>query len=343
MQTITLRQPDDWHVHLRDGEALGMTVPDSARCFGRISVMPNLTPPVHAPSDAAAYLKRIEGRIPEGSQLTPLLSLYLNAESQPDWARVVREEAHLLAFKYYPQGATTHSEAGVRNAEAIFPILEAMQAHDVPLQMHGEVTHAEVDIFDREKRFLDEVLSPILHHFPKLRVVLEHITTLDAVAFVRAHAGRMAATITPHHLLLNRNDLLVGGIKPHHYCLPVLKRRSHQKALIEAATSGEPCFFLGSDSAPHTRAQKESACGCAGIYSANACIEWYATVFNETGHLDRLENFASRYGAEFYQLPLNTGSITLSQEAWSIPESLPMGNDACIPLGAGEACTWKLV
>lgn len=343
MQRLTLSQPDDWHVHLRDGDALAMTVPDSARCFGRVAVMPNLTPPVHSPKDAMAYWQRIQSHIPPESHFTPLLSLYLNAQSDPDWVRVVREEPHLLAFKYYPQGATTHSDAGVQDAKAIRPILEAMQTHGVPLQVHGEVTHHEVDIFDREKRFLDEILSPMLADFPQLRVVLEHITTQEAVAFVRAHGDRMGATITPHHLLLNRNDLLVAGIKPHHYCLPILKRNTHQAALIEAATSGESCFFLGSDSAPHARTQKESACGCAGIYSANACIEWYATVFEQAGRLDRLEDFSSHFGAAFYQLPRNTGSITLEKAAWHIPETLPMGDEVCIPLRAGQNCNWKVV
>lgn len=341
-QTMRMRAPDDWHVHLREGAMLATTVKHTAARFVRASVMPNLKDPVKSPTQALSYLAQISAHIPEDQSFTPMLSLYLCDDTQAEWIEQVKAHPQLLAFKYYPAGATTNAAQGVSQAERIYPILEVMEKQGVPLQIHGEVTDAEVDIFDREARFIDSHLTEIIRRFPNLSVILEHITTKDAVDFVADQSGKVAATITPHHLLFNRNDLLVGGIHPHHYCLPILKRQQHQQALIKAATSGKPCFFLGSDSAPHTQDRKESACGCAGIYSAHAGIELYAHMFDQAGHLDKLEAFASKFGADFYQLPRNTTSITLQAKSWQIPASYPMGDTCIVPCCAEEWLSWSL-
>lgn len=340
--TLRMRAPDDWHVHLREGDMLTTTVQHTAKRFARAGVMPNLRDPVKSPAQALAYLVDINAHTPKGSHFTPMLSLYLCDNSKADWVEQLKTHPQLLAFKYYPAGATTHAAQGVSKAERIYPILEAMEQHDVPLQIHGEVTDPNVDIFDREARFIEEVLAPICNRFANLRVILEHITTKDAVDFVASHKGPVAATITPHHLLLNRNDLLVGGIHPHHYCLPILKRNTHQQALIKAATSGKPCFFLGSDSAPHAQHRKESACGCAGIYSAHAGIELYAEAFDKAGKIDKLEDFASTFGAAFYQLPRNNTHITLQKTPWQVPDSIPAGKHQIIPCYAGRTLHWSL-
>lgn len=342
MQTLTITRPDDLHLHLRDGAAMRSVIGDSARRFGRAIIMPNLKPPVVTTADALAYRERILAALPAGADFRPLMTLYLTEQTVPEEIKRARDTGQVYAVKYYPAGATTHSDRGVRRVENVYPVLEAMQETGMPLLMHGEVTDADVDIFEREQVFIDRILVPLLDRFPALRMVLEHITTREAADFVRGGPDRLAATITPHHLLLNRNALFAGGLRPHHYCLPVLKAERHRQAIVSAATSGHPRFFLGTDSAPHARAAKENACGCAGIYSAHNAIELYADVFERTGRLERLEDFASRYGAEFYGLPRNHGTITLEQKAWTVPETLPFGDESVVPLGAGEMCRWKL-
>ncbi len=343
MDQLTITRPDDWHVHLRDGAALGLTCTDMARYFGRVIVMPNLTPPVTTVADAAAYRERIIGAM-EGlpRQFEPLMTLYLT--DQTDAAEIQRaaESEFVHAVKLYPAGATTNSDAGVAKLDALYPTLEAMEKADLPLLIHGEVTDGEIDIFDREKVFIERHLAPISERFPALRVVLEHITTRDAVEFVSASGPNVAATITPHHLMFNRNDMLVGGIRPHYYCLPILKRNTHQQALVEAATSGNPKFFLGTDSAPHARRAKETSCGCAGVYSGHAAIEFYAAVFARENALERLESFASHFGADFYRLPRNSDTITLRRESWPVAETLQLGEEALTPLAAGEALPWQV-
>ncbi len=343
MNTLTISQPDDWHLHLRDGAAMRDVVADSARQFGRAMIMPNLKPPVTTVAEALAYQQRILAALPEDSPFEPLMTLYLTEQTPIDEIRRAAATPGVYAIKLYPAGATTHSEAGVSALETLYPVLEAMQRHEVPLLIHGEVTDPDIDIFDREKVFIDRHLAPLVERFPALRVVLEHVTTREGAEFVRDARPGVGATLTAHHLLHNRNALLAGGIRPHFYCLPVLKREPHRQALLAAATSGNPRFFLGTDSAPHPRGQKEAACGCAGCYTAHAAIELYATAFAAAGALDRLEAFASHHGADFYRLPRSERRITLTSTAWRLPETLPFGDDELIPWLAGETLHWRLV
>lgn len=342
MQTLTLIRPDDMHVHLRDGDALVSVVRDTARQFARAIVMPNLQPPVVTVADADSYRERILGALPKEATFEPLLTLYLTETTSPDEIRAAKDSGFVHAVKYYPAGATTNADSGVRAIGNVYPVLAAMQDVDLPLLIHGEVTDGHVDIFDREAVFIEQVLAPLLHEFPRLRVVLEHITTATAAEFVRQGPDRLAATITPQHLLLNRNALLAGGIRPHHYCMPVLKRERDRAALISAATGDNPKFFLGTDSAPHSRQAKENACGCAGVYSAHSALELYAEVFEAAGALNKLQAFASERGADFYRLPRNTGTVTLRREAWTVPETLPFGSREIVPMRAGTELQWKL-
>lgn len=342
MDSITLTQPDDWHLHLRDGEAMRDVLPASARQFGRAIIMPNLKPPVTTVADALAYRARILAALPEASRFEPLMTLYLTDRTSADEVARAAESDHVYAFKLYPAGATTNSDAGVNELEALYPVLAAMERHDVPLLVHGEVTDADVDIFDREAVFIDRHLAPLVERFPALRVVLEHITTREGAEYVRDSREGVAATITAHHLLHNRNAMLAGGIRPHFYCLPILKREPHKQALLTAATSGNPKFFLGTDSAPHARQQKESACGCAGCYTALTAMALYATAFEAANGLPALEGFASFYGADFYGLPRNTHTIRLIRKPWQVPESLPFGKDELIPWLAGDTLPWSL-
>ncbi len=342
MDRITITTPDDWHLHLRDGDMLTETVPATARCFKRAIIMPNLVPPITTAEMALKYRSRILEARPVNSQFDPLMTLYLtNATSRQDI--VDAKQAGIYACKLYPAGATTNSDSAVTGIDALYPVFEAMQEEGMLLLVHGEVTESHVDIFDREKAFIDAHLAPIVEAFPNLKVVFEHITTADAVQFVSDSAENVAATVTPQHLLLNRNDLLVGGVRPHNYCLPVLKRNTHQQAIRDVVASGSTKFFLGTDSAPHTRAKKENACGCAGCYSAWSAIELYAKVFDDMGALDKLEGFASHYGPDFYGLKRNSGTITLVQEAWQVPEivTLADGTDM-VPFFAGQTLNWKL-
>jgi len=343
LATLTITRPDDFHLHLRDGPQLRAVLPDSARRFARAIVMPNLKPPVVTTDMAMAYQSRILAALPQGLHFTPLMTLYLTDNTPPAEILHGSKSCAIHAVKYYPAGATTNSDAGVTNISNCYRTLSTMEEIGLPLLVHGEVTDSDVDVFDKEKFFLDRVLIPITQRFPKLRVVFEHITTREAVEFVRDASDNVAATITAHHLLLNRNALFGGGINPHHYCLPILKRESHREKLIEAATSGNPKFFLGTDSAPHSRSVKETACGCAGIYTAHAAIEFYAEVFEQAGALDMLEGFASFNGAAFYGLPRNEDSITLMKEKWDIPAQLEFAGDVLIPLRAGKSVTWKLL
>ena len=342
MQTLTLARPDDWHLHLRDGAALAVVVPHTARQFARAIVMPNLKPPVTATAQAAAYRERILAAVPQGLTFAPLMTLYLTDNTPPEEIDRAKASGFVHAVKYYPAGATTNSAAGVTAIEQCFATLTRMEEAGLPLLVHGEVTDAEVDIFDRERVFIERVLAPLLQRFPRLRLVLEHITTLEGVQFVASMGANVAGTLTAHHLLLNRNALLAGGVRPHHYCLPVLKRESHRQALLKAATSGSPKFFLGTDSAPHARSAKEAACGCAGCYTALHALELYAEAFEAAGALDKLESFASFHGADFYGLPRNTDKVTLEKAAWHVPDSLPFGDDVLVPLRAGETLQWKL-
>ncbi|ALZ84216.1 dihydroorotase [Pseudomonas oryzihabitans] len=339
---ITLARPDDWHIHLRDGAALPQTVADAAREFGRAIVMPNLVPPVRNAEQAADYRERILAARPVGSRFEPLMVLYLTDRTSPEDVRSAKASGFVHAAKLYPAGATTNSDSGVTSLDNLFPTLEAMAEIGLPLLVHGEVTHAEVDVFDREKKFIDEHLVRIVQRFPTLKVVFEHITTGDAAAFVREAPANVGATITVHHLLYNRNHMLVGGIRPHFYCLPILKRNTHQSALLDAATSGNPKFFLGTDSAPHARHAKEAACGCAGCYTAYGALELYAEAFESRDALDRLEGFASHFGPDFYGLPRNTETVTLVREDWQAPASLPFGDHEVVPLRAGETLRWRL-
>ncbi|MBF7688645.1 dihydroorotase [Acinetobacter rathckeae] len=344
MNTITLIQPDDWHAHLRDGKALERTVPDLASQFHRAICMPNLVPPVKTVEEAIAYRARIMAHVPEGVAFDPRMVLYLTDHTSPDEIQKIKQSEHVNAVKLYPAGATTNSANGVSDIRNVYAVLEQLEKHQVPLLLHGEVTHSHIDIFDREKRFLDEVLQPVIQQFPELKIVLEHITTADAAQFVLAQGHKVAATITPQHLLFNRNHMLVGGIKPHFYCLPILKRQSHQSALLEVATSGNPKFFLGTDSAPHAQDAKENACGCAGCYSAVTAIELYAQAFDQVGKIERLEGFASHFGADFYGLPRNTQQITLIKEDFVVPESFDYLEDQqIIPLFAGKTLQWRKV
>ena len=339
---LTLLRPDDWHIHLRDGAVLQHTVRDVARTFARAIIMPNLVPPVRNANEASAYRERILAARPAGSRFEPLMVLYLTDNTSPEDVRAAKASGFVHAAKLYPAGATTNSDSGVTSIDNIFPVLEAMAEVGLPLLVHGEVTRAEVDVFDREKRFIDEHLTRVVERFPPLKVVFEHITTGDAAAFVKAAPANVGATITAHHLLYNRNHMLVGGIRPHFYCLPILKRNTHQDALLDAATSGNPKFFLGTDSAPHAKHVKEAACGCAGCYTAHAAIELYAEAFEQRNALDKLEGFASCHGPDFYGLPRNTDRITLVREDWVGPTELPLGEQVVIPLRAGEKLRWRL-
>ncbi|MES3008532.1 MAG: dihydroorotase [Pseudomonadota bacterium] len=342
MKKITLIQPDDWHVHLRDGDSLPHTVAATARQFARAIVMPNLKPPVINTASALAYRQRILAAVPERVQFDPLMTLYLTDAMTPQEISTAKSSAHVVAVKYYPAGATTNSENGVTGIEKVYPVLEAMAALGMPLLIHGEVTDASVDIFDREKVFIDTVLAPLTARYPTLKVVLEHITTSHAVDFVKSASAHIAATVTAHHLLYNRSHMLAGGIRPHLYCLPILKRNTHQQALIDAVTSGSTRFFLGTDSAPHARHLKEHPCGCAGCFTAHAALELYAEVFEEAGALDRLEGFASCHGPDFYGLPHNTRRIILERSSWSAPADYAFGNERVIPLRAGETIQWQV-
>lgn len=338
--TLTLTRPDDWHIHLRDGAALAHTVPAVARYFGRAIVMPNLVPPARTTAEALAYRERILAARPAGSAFEPLMVLYLTDNTSADEIVKAKASGLVHAVKLYPAGATTNSDSGVTDIAQTYPALEKMAEVGLPLLLHGEVTHADVDIFDREKVFLDTVLAPLLQRFPTLKVVLEHITTEDAAGFVAEAPANVGATITAHHLLFNRNHMLVGGVRPHYFCLPILKRRRHQEALVRAATSGNPKYFLGTDSAPHPKGAKESACGCAGSYTAHAALELYAEVFEAAGALDRLEGFASFHGPDFYGLPRNGDRITLVKKEWPVPETYPFGNDVVVPIRAGATLSW---
>jgi dihydroorotase len=358
---ISLIRPDDWHLHLRDGAALAAVLPDTAREFARAIVMPNLKPPVTTVEQAAAYRGRIRAALPEtatapsmargprldpigaGARFEPLMTLYLTDLTAPAEVARAKASGFVHAVKYYPAGATTNSENGVTDLKRVYPVLAEMEKHDLPLLLHGEITDPAVDVFDREAVFIERHLAPLVRVFPKLRMVLEHVTTKQGVAFVEQAGPNIAATITAHHLLLNRNAMFAGGIRPHAYCLPVLKREEHRQALVRAAASGSPKFFLGSDSAPHGRRAKESACGCAGIYTAHAALELYAEAFEQAGALDKLEAFASFHGADFYRLPRNTGRITLVRESWPVPADLPLGDDRLVPLRAGEQVLWRLL
>lgn len=339
---LTLTRPDDWHVHLRDRDSLRLTVPDMARCFARAIVMPNLKPPVTTTAQALDYRDRILAAIPAGGHFEPLMTLYLTDRTPPAEIAAAKASGRVFALKWYPAGATTNSDHGVTDIRHCEATLAAMAEHDLPLLVHGEVTDPGVDVFDRERVFIERELGPLLERHPRLRVVLEHITTRHAVEFVRGASARIAATITAHHLLLNRNAMFVGGIRPHHYCLPVLKREEHRQALLAAATSGNPRFFLGTDSAPHARRDKESACGCAGIYTAHAAIELYAEAFEGVGALDRLEAFASHFGPDFYGLPRNADTITLERRPWKVPAEWGMDPLTLVPLRAGETVAWSL-
>jgi dihydroorotase len=344
MQTLTLTRPDDWHLHLRDGVALKAVLPDTARRFGRAIVMPNLKPPVTTVAQAAEYRGRILAALPAGASFEPLMTLYLTDNLPPDEIDRARASGFVHAVKLYPAGATTNSDAGVTDLAKCAATLARMEKLGLPLLVHGEVTDPSVDIFDREAVFIERVLTPLLRDFPALKVVLEHITTKDGADFVRSAPANVAATITAHHLLLNRNAIFAGGIRPHHYCLPVLKRELHRQALVAAATSGSPKFFLGTDSAPHAKGAKEAACGCAGCYTAHAGIELYAEAFAAANALDRLEAFAAFHGADFYGLPRNSDRITLRQEAWPVPANLPYADgDVLVPLRAGETVAWRLM
>ncbi len=344
MQELQILQPDDWHLHLRDGAALALTVNATARVFRRAIVMPNLKPPVTTTAEALAYRARIlEALDPAVSRdFEPLMTLYLTDNTPPAEIVRARDSGCVHAVKLYPAGATTNSDAGVTDLDRCRPVLAEMERLGMPLLVHGEVTGPQTDVFDREKVFIDTVLAPLLGDFPALKVVFEHITTADAVAFVEAGPPNLAATITPHHLLYNRNHMLAGSIRPHFFCLPVLKRNTHQQALVRAATGGSPRFFLGTDSAPHARATKECASGCAGIYSAHAALESYAAVFEAEGALARLEGFASLHGADFYGLSRNTRRIRLRREAWQAPASLAFGDDTLVPMCAGETISWRV-
>jgi len=345
-QTLTLTRPDDWHLHLRDGDGLKAVVGHSAERFHRAIVMPNLKPPVTTTEQALAYRDRILAALPPSSSsastFEPLMTLYLTDNTTPEEIHKAIESGVVKAVKLYPAGATTNSDAGVTHIYKPEAALRTMAELGMPLLVHGEVTEAHVDIFDREAEFLDTVLKPLLEHIPDLKVVAEHITTREMADFVLHSGDKVAATITPQHLLLNRNAMLVGGMRPHHYCLPVLKRESHREVLLEVATSGNSKFFLGTDSAPHPKGAKESACGCAGIYSAHAAIELYAEAFEQAGALERLEGFASHHGPDFYGLPRNRDTITLVKEAWEVPASYPFGEEVVVPFRAGESIGWKL-
>ncbi|MBU1424607.1 MAG: dihydroorotase [Gammaproteobacteria bacterium] len=343
MQTLTLTRPDDWHLHLRDDALMQSVLPDTARQFARAIVMPNLRPPVTNTVQALQYRQRIVAALPAGAKFEPLMTLYLTDNTGAEEIRKARQSGVIHAVKLYPAGATTNSDAGVTDLRKTYAALEEMQRCGMPLLVHGEATDPDIDIFDREAVFIERVMQPLLKDLPDLRVVFEHITTKDAAQFVTSAPDTIAATLTPQHLLYNRNAMLVGGIRPHFYCLPILKRETHREALVKAATSGSKKFFLGTDSAPHAQHTKENACGCAGCYTAHSAIELYAEAFEAAGALDKLEGFASFYGADYYGLSRNTETITLRQEEWQVPASVGFGEHRLVPLRAGEKMMWKLV
>lgn len=343
MTTLTLARPDDWHVHLRDGAALRHTVPAIARYFGRAIVMPNLVPPARTTAEALAYRERILAARPAGSSFEPLMVLYLTDNTTAQEIEAAKASGLVHAVKLYPAGATTNSDSGVTAIEKTYGALEKMAEVGLPLLLHGEVTHAEVDIFDREKAFIDTILAKVVQRFPTLKIVLEHITTADAARFVAEAPANVGATITAHHLLFNRNHMLVGSIRPHFFCLPILKRRTHQEALLRAATSGNAKYFLGTDSAPHAKSAKENACGCAGCYTAHAAIELYAEAFEAAGALDKLEGFASHFGPDFYGLPRHRDTITLVREEWAVPETYAFGDNEVVPIRAGGTLAWRVL
>jgi dihydroorotase len=340
---ISLTRPDDWHLHLRDGDALKAVLPDTARQFARAIVMPNLRPPVTTTALAESYRMRILAALPKEASFEPLMTLYLTDNTTVEEIKRAKASGIVHGVKLYPAGATTNSDSGVTSLDKCKEALETMQEVGMPLLTHGEVTDSEVDVFDREKVFIERHMQPLLKRMPALKVVFEHITTKDAADFVMSAPENVAATITAHHLLMNRNDMFKGGIQPHHYCLPVLKREEHRQALVKAAISGNSKFFLGTDSAPHAKHTKEAACGCAGIYTAHAAIELYAEVFESADALDKLEAFASFYGADFYGLPRNVSKITMEKASWQVPDELPLGNHSLVPLRAGQLIHWKLI
>jgi dihydroorotase len=342
-RSLTITRPDDWHLHLRDGEILRDVLPHTARQFARAIVMPNLKPPVVSTALAAAYRERILAALPAGMRFEPLMTLYLTDNTSPDEIRRAKDSGIIHGVKLYPAGATTNSDAGVSNLRKCYPALETMQAVGMPLLMHGEVTDPAIDLFDREAVFIEHVLQPLRRDMPDLKVVFEHITTRDAAQYVAEADDRTAATITAHHLLYNRNEIFKGGIRPHYYCLPVLKRETHRLALVAAATSGSDKFFLGTDSAPHAKGVKENACGCAGCYTASHALELYAQAFDQVGALNKLEAFASFNGPAFYQLPRNSGTVTLQRQEWTLPGDYPMGGSVVVPLNAGESMQWRQV
>jgi len=339
---ISLRRPDDWHLHVRDGDSLKAVIGFTAERFGRAIIMPNLKPPVTTVELATAYRKRIVESLPKGARFEPLMTLYMTDRTDPSEVNRAKTTGFIHGFKLYPAGATTNSDSGVTRIENVYGVLERMSELGLVFQVHGEVTHNDVDVFDREARFIDDVLAPLTDRFPKLKIVFEHITTKQAVEFVQSARPGIGATITPQHLLHNRNAIFVGGIRPHYYCLPVLKTEPDRVALVEAATSGDPRFFLGTDSAPHARHTKEAPCGCAGMFSAHAGIELYAEAFEAAGALARLEAFASDFGSDFYGLPRNTGRIKLIKDPWAVPVHYPYGADELVPMRAGEQIAWRL-
>lgn len=340
--SLTITRPDDWHLHVRDGATMASVLPHSARQFGRAIIMPNLKPPVTTTAQAAAYRERILFALPSGLQFEPLMTLYLTDNTPPDEIRRAKDSGFVHAVKLYPAGATTNSDAGVTTLSKCYKVLEVMQEVGMPFLVHGEVTDPAIDIFDREAVFIERVMQPLRRDLPALKVVFEHITTKDAAQYVSDAEGPIAATITAHHLLYNRNEIFKGGIRPHYYCLPVLKREEHRQALVRVATSGSERFFLGTDSAPHPKGLKEHVCGCAGCYTALHAMELYAQAFEQAGALDKLEAFASFNGPAFYGLPRNTGTITLARETWTLPAELPMGEATVVPLNGGEPIGWKL-
>ena len=343
MKTLTLTKPDDFHSHLRDGDFLTTTVPAVAKQFGRAIVMPNLKPPVINIDAAITYKQRIENVLAStNTKFTPLMTLYLTEQTTTAEIKTAKQSEIIFGCKLYPAGATTHSAAGVSNIEKIYPVLTVMEEQNLPLLIHAEVTDIEIDIFEREIVFLKRHVTPLLKHFPKLRIVIEHVSSADGIAWVKQAPQNVAATITAHHLLLNRNDLLVGGLHPHFYCLPIVKTELDRAALVSAATSSNSKFFLGTDSAPHAKSQKESDCGCAGIFTGYNALALYAEIFEQANALDKLEGFTSFYGADFYQLPRNQEKITLIKKEWQVPESLPFGKETVIPFRAGELMQWQL-
>ncbi len=342
MKTLTITRPDDWHIHVRNGAILKTVLPHTARQFARAIIMPNLKPPVTTVAEALVYRKEILQAVPTGIDFTPLMTLYLTAATKISEIQKAAESDHVYAFKLYPAGATTNSDSGVADIHAIYPLLAELEKLDIPLLIHGETTDTDCDIFDRERVFVDTSLTDIATNFPNLRIVLEHVTTSEAVQFVYASGNNIAATITPQHLLYNRNALLAGGIRPHYYCLPIIKREHHRLALVKAATSGNPKFFLGTDSAPHITSLKETSCGCAGCYSAYAALELYAEIFERADALNKLEGFASFFGADFYRLPRNSDTVTLEKTTWSIPLFYGENDNTVTPLKAGEELSWKM-